>query len=194
MQSISPHSGDTFIGAAGAALNGSKVIPNAAFTVSGGHWIAAGQMPSGIAMDPNTAAPCISGYPRCQYLNELFRDGVRLTHVGGLSSLATGTWYFDNGSKNIVVYDNPAGHMMEMSMTTSAFPASSATNVTLKNLIIEQYANPSQHGAVDCQSSWTLDGDEVRWNHGSGARVGSYAQQWPDGLDRTGYESSCRRQ
>jgi len=176
MQSISPHSGDTFIGAAGAALNGSKVIPNAAFTVSGGHWIAAGQMPSGIAMDPNTAAPCISGYPRCQYLNELFRDGVRLTHVGGLSSLATGTWYFDNGSKNIVVYDNPAGHMMEMSMTTSSFPASSAANVTLKNLIIEQYANPSQHGAVDCQSSWTLDGDEVRWNHGSGARVGSYAK------------------
>jgi len=49
--------------------------------------------------------------------------------------------------------------------------------VTLKNLIIEKYANASSTGALTPSeqqaAGWTIDSNEIRLNHGAGMRVGS---------------------
>jgi hypothetical protein len=48
-----------------------------------------------------------------------------------------------------------------------------AANVTVKNLIVEKYANPVQFGAIGNHYpgyDWLVDGNEVRLNHGVGIK------------------------
>jgi hypothetical protein len=179
LQSISPAVGDKFIGATDAAgrpaaiLNGSKLITN--FVSSGSAWVAATQMPGGLAVDPQPGN-CDSDHPRCAYLNDLFSDGVRLKHVASRPALTSGTWYFDLGSHEIYVYDNPTGHVIELAVATYAFPhVYNLNGVTVKHLIIEKYANPSGNGALDAkfQDNWVIVNNEIRNNHGGGANIGN---------------------
>jgi hypothetical protein len=46
-------------------------------------------------------------------------------------------------------------------------------NVTIRNLIIEEYANPAQTGVIGYQRpglDWVIIGNEVKYNHGSGIK------------------------
>jgi hypothetical protein len=171
-QSISPNNGDTFLGETGAILTGSKLITT--FTPSGSYWVASGQ--ASPTIDSNSSASCMGDSPLCKYQTEVFIDDTKLKPVSSLSAVVSGTWYFNSG--NIYLADNPNGHKVEVSVTTYAFNTT-GSNVTLKNLIIEKYANPSQTGAVCPQQSncsWTIDSNEIRLNHGGGIRVGSNAK------------------
>ena len=62
---------------------------------------------------------------------------------------------------------------METSITRTAF-ARSATDVTIRGLIIEKCANPAQMGAIGEQfpgDGWIIEDCEIRLNHGMGIRV-----------------------
>ncbi len=119
-----------------------------------------------------------------------------LKHVGSLAGVHAGTWYFDYDADKIYFADDPSGKTVETSVTKYAF-YSHGSGVTIRGLIIEKYASPAQYGAIGGQGGvprWTLQNNEVRWNHGSGIRTGNAMQvlqqqrasQRPDGDRRLG--------
>jgi hypothetical protein len=162
-----PRSSDTFIGESGTIVSGARVLSG--FTASGSSWVIGNQTQQG-----PTQGVCAAGYPRCANPEDLFIDGVMRRHVAALSDVGPGKWFFDYANDRIYIGDDPNGHLVETSVVFAAFTGS-ATGVTIAGLIIEKFANPAQAGAVagDNTSSWTVDGNEVRFNHGIGIRTGN---------------------
>ncbi len=108
------------------------------------------------------------------------------------------TWYFDrDGSRKIYIKGDPSGHKWEISVTGFAFggqriippwgkdgddpitdPETIPDNITIRNLIIEKFANPGQLGAIGFQDpgvGWVIEDNEVRWNHSAGIQAGSHS-------------------
>ena len=115
--------------------------------------------------------PVASGYPRCNYPEDLFIDDVPLLHVARLSDVGPGKWHFDYAADRIYLGDDPTGKKVEISVTPKAFTGPAA-NVTLRNLTIEKYANPTQQATVELGTGWIIEDCEVRWNHFTGIAVG----------------------
>ena len=67
-----------------------------------------------------------------------------LKHVGSLSGVGPGRWYFDYGADKIYFADDPTGKTVETSVSAFAFRGGGNT-VTISGLIIEKYASPPQH-------------------------------------------------
>jgi hypothetical protein len=156
MPSIVPRHGDTFAGEAGTVLSGAR--PVTALSRSGSYWVAT-------ALQVRRAmgeAPCRSGCPRCNYPEDLFLDDVPLLHVAKLSDLGPGKWHFDYEANQIYLWDDPTGRNVELSVTPKAF-SGTATNVTIRNLIIEKYANPTQQATVELGTGWVIEDSEIRW-------------------------------
>ena len=167
MPSIVPRHGDTFAGEAGTVLSGAR--PLAALSRSGSYWVATAQtLQVGRAMGE---APCRSGCPRCNYPEDLFLDDVPLLHVAKLSDLGPGKWHFDYEANQIYLWDDPTGRNVELSVTPKAF-SGTATNVTIRNLTIEKYANPTQQATVELGTGWVIEDSEIRWNHFTGIAMG----------------------
>lgn len=167
LQSIQPKPGDIFVGEPGAILSGARLLTT--FSRSGTYYVATGQTQQGYA-----SGVCASGSPACALPEQLFIDDRVLTRVTSLSQVTSGKWYFDYAADKAYFSDNPSGHRVEISVNTYAF-ASSSANVTVKNLIVEKYANSASMGAFlgTNASGWILDGNEVRWNHSVGVAPGS---------------------
>lgn len=166
LTSIKPRNGDTFLGAGGALLSGAALLTN--FSRIGGLYAATGQTQQG-----QVAGECGSAHPRCVFPEDLYFDSVPLFHAPSLSAVKPGSWYFDYASDTIYFADNPAGHIVETSVTRSAFHGS-ATDVTIDGFIIEKYAVPSQFGAIGDQYpglNWSICNNEVRLNHGTGINL-----------------------
>ncbi|NUB22648.1 hypothetical protein GBZ26_26145, partial [Azospirillum formosense] len=164
LQSITPKDNQTFIGAEGAVLNGSKLLTG--FTQEGaGRWVIGGQTQQGERRETDKASPDAmrGGYPDTVYV-----DDKPLTPVDALSKLKAGTFYFDYNADKIYIGDNPAGHKVEAGVTAHAF-SGTADNVTIKNLVIEKYAPPVQHGAIQGDVGWTIQDNELRLNYAVGA-------------------------
>jgi parallel beta-helix repeat protein len=175
LQSVAPKDGDSFIGEAGAVMSGARQLTT--FTRSGGFWVAAGQTQQGErteASRENGVTTCMPEYPRCYFPEQLFIDGKQLRHVAGLGQVGPGRWYFDYAADKIYFADDPSGRKVETSVTPYAFK-SEASNVTISGLIIERYASPSGDGAIHGPSSsgWTVTDNELRWNHGTGVKLGN---------------------
>lgn len=174
LQSITAKNGNTFIGETGAVLNGAKLLTS--FTSSGSYWIAAGQTQA-VPIDTTSHASCMGDSPRCLYAEELFFDDVRLKHVSNLRKLRPGEWFYDAAKGVVYIGQDPTGHKVERSITRNAFTSASGSNVTVKNVIIEKYANASSSGALAPSEQqalgWTIGSNEIRLNHGAGMRVGS---------------------
>jgi len=168
--SILPKSGNKFVGEYGAVLNGSKVLTGA--VKSGSTWYYTGQtQTSGSTLTDY----CQVGYPRCNYTNDLFIDNVPMQHVGLLSDVGPGKWYFDYAAQRIYIGDDPAGKTVETSTVSMAFAPNGVDNVTVENLVLEKYANKAQIGVVHAgsRSGWIVQNNEVRLSHGLGIRVGT---------------------
>ncbi len=165
MQSIVPRSGDAFTGEAGTVLSGARLLTT--FTRSGPYWIATNQTHQGQMGE----APCRSGYPRCNYPEDLFVNDVPLLHVATVTNLGPGKWHFDYAANQIYMGDDPAGKKVELSVTPRAF-GGTGTNVTIRNLTIEKYNNPTQEGTVELGTGWIIENCEVRWNHFTGIATG----------------------
>ena len=171
LQSIQPKNGDVFIGQSNAILNGAQVL--VFFVHQGNLWFVDGQTQQG-----QQNGSCDSQHPQCTHPEDLFVDSVPLLHVGSLSAVAPGSWFFDYPNHRIYMADNPIGHLVETSVTRSAF-SGPATNVTITGLTVEKYAIPAQWGAIGDQypgPNWTVSQNEVRWNHGAGISLADGSQ------------------
>jgi hypothetical protein len=171
LQSIQPLNGDIFVGQNNPILSGAQVLT--AFTRQGNYWVAGGQTQQG-----QLAGSCLPQYPMCQYPEDLYFDNVPLLHVASVSAVGPGSWYFDYPNHNIYFFDNPNGHVVEASVTRSAF-SGPAANVSISGLTVEKYAVPAQFGAIGDQypgPNWTVTNNEVRWNHGTGINLATGSQ------------------
>ena len=168
--SLVPKLGDIFIGQPGAILNGSTLLTT--FNQNGSYWT------SSIQITQVTAGGyCQAANPACTYPEDLFVDGQVYQRVASLSAVASGAWYLDYSAGTVYMVDNPLGHQVEISTLRHAF-SGYATGVTIRGLIVEKYANPAQTGAIDCgtAANWTIQQNEIRYNHGAAIRVGGGAQ------------------
>ena len=123
LQSVQPKDGDSFVGQNNPILSGAQVLTS--FAQQGNLWVVGGQTQQG-----QLNGFCEPGFPMCMYPEDLFFDGVPLLHVASEADVVSGTWYFDYPNHNIYFFDNPAGHLIEATVTRSAF-SGSASNVSI---------------------------------------------------------------
>ncbi len=162
---VTPKSSDAFIGlSSGAILNGSQLVTS--WTQSGNYWVAANQP----QLIPQGSDVCATGASSaCQFSDALYLDNTPLSRVMTLSAVVPGTFYRDYASKQIYIADNPTGHTMEVIICSLPFLAlgTGAEDVTIEGLTIEKFAGNAQ-GAVQGGTTWTIQNNEVRLNHGDG--------------------------
>ncbi len=184
---IIPKNGDSFIGqtacappstACPAILSGSRIIGSSA-KFNGTNYEVTGQTQQGTVSMANTV--CQPGHLACNRPEDLFFDGSPYQHLyaTSLPTIGAGQWWFDYASHTIYFHDNPAGHTVETSVLDTAFD-SSANNVTIQYLTVEDFANPLQRAGIEATSgnvspssslNWVIKNCELFNNHGAGVRV-----------------------
>lgn len=168
MQEIAPLNGQSFHGAAGAVLNGSRLLTE--FTQVDGHWVAEGQTQEGERRETDEAA---EGAQRAGYPDAIYVNDHPLTPVDSLDHLTAGTFFFDYDQDRVYFGDNPNGQTVEAAVSRQAI-ASEADNVTVSGLIVEKYATPTQVGAISGGGEgWVVSHNEVRLNYGVGIDIES---------------------
>jgi parallel beta-helix repeat protein len=163
-QPLVPKAGQRLIGLPGAILSGSRHVTS--FGRSGSSWVAADQLPS----TADAVGVCMAGYAGCKYSEAVFYDGRPLWRVTSLSELGAGKFYENYATGKLYIADDPNGHTVEVARAKAAIK-SSASGVTVKGLIVEEFANNAQRGAIVGASDWTIEGNEVRLNHGVGVET-----------------------
>jgi len=165
-------------------INGARILTG--WIPDSGRWYVTGQTQAGtVSMDTND---CDQGtpqhpvspsdrYARCLYPEQLyFNCSVVATctmkhHELTLGATGAGEWFFDYAADRIYVGDDPTTHFVETSVLDHPF-AGSATGVTVRGLVFEQFANPNNTGALENRgANWMIDDNEFRWNHGAGVGV-----------------------
>jgi hypothetical protein len=178
---LTPKDGTSFTGEKGAIVSGARELTG--FAKSGNSWVVGGQTQQGASHGSCRSAE----FPRCGHPEDVYVDNVMIRHVNALNDLGPGRWYFDYGNDRIHLYDDPTGRRVETTVTPYAF-GGTATNVTINGLIIEKFANQAQRGAIagDSTTHWTVAGNEVRFNHGVGIRIGHSMQVIGNVVHRNG--------
>ena len=165
---------DVFMGACGATLNGAVLLTS--FTEGNGYYEATG-VP--IEATTDTRSPLCDGtHPLCTQDQDLFFDNVPLVPVGSVGALTTGTWYFDRTNANVYLFDNPAGHTVDLGVALAAFgnTNNNVTGVTIEGLTIEKFGPENQNAAIGDQfpgSNWLIKNNEVQLNHAVGINLGN---------------------
>jgi hypothetical protein len=169
LQQVVPRDGDRFVGEPGAVLRGSRVLED--FTRQDGLFVASGQTQQG---EVGEVGYMEEGREADAFPEELFLDGQRLRHVPSLDEVEPGAWHFDYDADRIYLADDPAGHLVETSLTPWAFGGEGVRDVTIENLFVEHYANRAQVGAIHGQDTrgWTVRAVDASYNHGTGIRIG----------------------
>lgn len=168
LQSVVPQSGDSFVGQTGAILSGAALLTT--FTQSGSYWTAR----VSVTQAASYPGQCNTNSPACIYPEDLFFNNVPKTRVTSLCLVVPGTWYLNYSTGTAYMGDNPAGYTVEISELPYAF-SGVATSVIISNLVIEKYACVAQSAAVNGAQStwWTIEGNEIRYNHGRGISSGN---------------------
>lgn len=194
MQTILAREGDTYLGELDAngnrlsTMRGSQVLSG--FTSgsdgNGDYWKLSGQIGDNFIYDLGT---CVDGRD-CHRAEDIFIDCLPLKQVSTMAEMDQADECYINGS-DVYIRTNPANRLVEASVNKFAIHAQqspnggpySASNVIVKNLIIEQYANPAQHGAINAAINnqnnipernginWLIENNEVRYNHGTGIYI-----------------------
>lgn len=168
-RALSPLDGQIFIGRPGAVMSGAVVLTS--FTGRDGLWSTGGQTAEG-----SVHGQCNPDSPRCAHSEDLFIDDQLMRHVGSLSEVGPGAWFFDYQSDTVYLGDDPTDRVVELSVQPYAFHGD-ADNVTIIGLVIEKYAAPAQEGSIDSRrdredkiggAGWSIVDNVVRWNHGVG--------------------------
>ena len=172
---ITPKNNDVFSGSPGAILNGSELVTS--WTQSGSYWVASKQPQ---LIPQTTSIACMANSTACQFSDALFLDNTPLNRVMSLSEVVPGTFYRDYASQQIYIAQNPTGHTMEVIVCDHPILAvgTGVTGVTIEGLTIEKFAGDIG-GAVQGSSTWIIQNNEVRLNHGigidtNGKVVGNY--------------------
>ena len=164
LQNARPKNGQKFIGKGEVTFNGATVLSD--WRKADRYWVAprpeARRSPSG---------KCRSDAPLCGHNEDLFIGGRIYQRVASLAEVKQGKHY-DDGS-NIHISDDPTDKLTEFSVAPFAFTGE-ADAVLLQDIVVEKYASPAQHGAVDFPKgrNWELRNVTARWNHGVGATIG----------------------
>jgi parallel beta-helix repeat protein len=162
---LAPKANQRVAGEPGATLNGAVLVGS--WSRAGQHWVAGGVLPA----NPSTNGVCMpGGYSGCKYSEAVFYDDRPLWRVTSLSELGPGEFYQDYGAGKVYLADDPSGHRVEVARTKAAVN-SGAPGVTLRGLTVEKFANDAQRGAIVGGSGWTIQGNEVRLNHGVGIQT-----------------------
>jgi hypothetical protein len=166
---IVPKSRQVFVGEPGAVLSGAVNIA-ARFVKSGRQWVASGQM----QRNPRATGQCQPDAPACAYPNDVFVDGRRLRRVLDRERVRPGTFLFDHEKGQIWIAVDPRGRRVEASVATRAFHGwgSGASDVVIRGLVVEKFANEGSTGAIQARDGWIIDANEVRLNHAIGIQGG----------------------
>jgi Right handed beta helix region len=179
-----PKAGQRLIGAAGAVLNGARVVSG--FTRATAGWTARAPLPR----YPTRRGSCQPGYTGCQLAEATFLDGHPLWRVTSLSQLRPGSFYQDYTAGTVWLADDPTGHTVEVATAKTAI-SSSAPGVVVQGLVIEKFANDAQEGTVVAYGSgWVIKENEVRFNHACGIKF-SGAQVLGNSVHHNGQEGLC---
>jgi len=162
---IAPKTGDVLSGVPGTVISGA--LPISTWAANGSLWTADGYLPA--AYTDTGYNPCQDTVTNLCKLNEwLFQDNVPLRRVASAAAVGAGTYYTDYAANRIYVGSNPEGSIMELSRAKTAIE-SVASGVTVKGLVVEKFATANQRGAIVANGpGWTIQGCEVRFNHGAG--------------------------
>jgi parallel beta-helix repeat protein len=162
-----PKASQQFFGEPGCIMTGARELTS--WTVSGVRWKATGQTQENTNYNPDYS--CQPGHDGCFRPEQLWVDGVLFEHRIVLADVTAGSenWHFDYAANEIYIGVDPAGKLVETSVGRLAF-SGSAANVVVKHITIEKFANEAQKGVVNFSlaAGWTIDSNEVRWNHGTG--------------------------
>ena len=180
MQVVRPLDGQSFYGEGGTILNGSRLLT--AFTREGSLWVANGQTQHGLKH-----GECLKTAPACDLPEAVFFDDKPLAQVPSKDGVKPGSFYFDYAGDRIYLGDDATGHKVEATVGAFAFE-SLASNVLIKNLIIEKYANPAQKGAIYSlgTTGWSVENSELRLNSGAGIVIGNGAKVLSSNLHHNG--------
>ncbi|MBD3392749.1 MAG: hypothetical protein GF418_11670 [Chitinivibrionales bacterium] len=167
VQNVVPGMANSFVGDSGAVMSGARVLTD--WVQRGHYWAHGGQT------QPKTDyyGECEQGYESCIYPEDLYMDSEFMKRVLSLDEVTAGTWYLDYDKDSVYMADDPGGHVMEISTARRSF-GGPALHVTVKNLVIEKYAAPSQRGAIDGDypgDGWHIENCEVRLNHATGIQI-----------------------
>jgi hypothetical protein len=116
---------------------------------------------------------CNGGYTGCQYNEDVYVDNVPLRQVTSLSQLTSGKFYFDYAGDTIYLADDPTGHRVEATIAPRAFRGG-PSGVHVKGLTIEKFSTPAQDSCVGGWGSGLLEGNEIRFCHGTGVDAYSH--------------------
>lgn len=167
---IMPKDGQIFEGKPGAVLSGAIRLEH--FALANNFWKAAGPPPLPLShgsCDRRVAASADA----CLLREALFIDGTPLTRARSLGQLRESTWYQDRTTGDVFLAFDPGKRLVELSNRSFAFYGR-ARNVTIRHLIIEQFATIAQHGAIEAisASGWVVTDNDVHYNSGTGIRTG----------------------
>jgi hypothetical protein len=177
-QMVRPKDGNSFIGEQGAVLSGARLLTE--FVREEPYWVATGQTQQGqVHGRCKTRLDGVSP-EGCRYPEDLFIDDDVLLQVTTLDEMEVGKWFFDYETDKIYFLENPDGRKVETSVTRHAFHGD-ARGILIRDLIIEKYANPAQHGAIhgrlgtsgELSDGWVVENNVLRLNHGAGIRTGN---------------------
>jgi parallel beta-helix repeat protein len=179
-----------------AVISGGILIGPSAIVDSGtGYYKVTGQTQAGIVTPYN----CDPEWDGCNYPEDLFFDDTPLQHVKCVTmscnngipptltctgSYATDQWWFDYLNHVIWFCDNPAGHTVETSVQSTMFAPNAASNVTVQNLTIKEFASRlNEGGGLDpnynipilytrVTTNWVVRDNYFTLNHSAGIRDG----------------------
>ena len=172
---LRPKRGQQFLGLPGAVISGSKLLTR--WVRDGPRWYVTGQtqrFPVVPPVHPELGIPyCDETAPMCRFSEDTFYDGRSLTQVRHLSELGPGKFYFDYRRSRIYIADDPQGRVVETTRTEGAFQGG-GPGVRIQNLVIEQFATPTQAPAmVDGRAGgWQIINNELRLSHGAALTTG----------------------
>lgn len=169
-QLIAPKNGQIFIGQPGAVLNGADLVTD--IRREGAFWVTATPR---LAVKP--FGTCLPHRARCNDPRRFFLDGQPLEPVADRADLRPGSVFADAATGLSYLADDPRGRVLERTRQLYAFNNAGARGVTVKGLIVEKYATPAQQGAIfgdenPRATDWVIEGNEVRFNSGSGIATG----------------------
>lgn len=162
----------TLRAAPGAEIRGSDVWDR--WHRSGSLWISALGVPPLPTVRDDPSPRCRPGTrDRCFLAEQVFMDGVPLRQVPADITPRAGQFKVTAGSRKIVLAQDPAGHVMEVT-TRDDWILGGADGVTIEGFRMRHAGNDAQRGALDVNghSGWLIRGNSLSHAHGAVVSLG----------------------
>jgi parallel beta-helix repeat protein len=127
-----------------------------------------------LGLDPIAPAPNFTNGVQVRTGDDL-ADMVRSRGSGTVFVLETGVHHMDEKvvPKDGMTFVGEPGAVMDGGNKTDAAFSNGGANVTIRNLIIQNYNTPAQRGAIEAAGdNWKIIDNEIRYNAGAGLSLG----------------------